>query len=184
MQKSVKSTTQNILSLDDQKTLDKEQFVYIKHIKSDKVYDIPYTAAIHSRFLKESVINNIDDIYGKTENNPLIIPDTVKFDTIELIVNYMKFYDNKSEKTAPEAPLRDIHISVILGDEYKLYEHLYPNDKNINCIKNTILYINDYIICAMYFNFQYLHKKLAALVASILTNLSDDEIKQLSQLNN
>ncbi len=81
----------------------------------------------------------------------------------------MKYYYNKYEKCAPEAPLKDIHLSVILGDEYKLFHELHKfNGKDKTSMINKLTEINDYIASALYFKFQYLHIKLSAVTASII----------------
>jgi hypothetical protein len=167
---------QKNMSLDEKKNID--QNVFIKHIDSTTIHQIPYTAAIHSKFIKECVINNFDDVYGKSANNPLIIPNTVKPHTMDFIIKYMNYYDNKVEKIAPETPLQDIHLSVIFNNEYNLFKELHQME--CDSVKTKIFEINDYIISAMYFNFNHLHKKLAALSASIFTNLSSEELKSLN----
>jgi hypothetical protein len=166
---------QKNMSLDENKNINRN--VFIKHIDNTIIYQIPYTAAIHSKFIKECVINNFEDVYGKSANNPLIIPSTVKPHTIDFIVKYMNYYDDKPEKTPPEAPLQDIHLSVIFKDEYILFKDLHQME--CDSIKTKMLEINDYTISAMYFNFNYLHEKLCALSASIFSNLSPDELNSI-----
>jgi hypothetical protein len=164
----------NQLRLDEEKCV--IQYVYIKHIGDNVIHKVAYASAKHSKFIREFVINNQKDPYGKSENNPLIIPYTLKLHTLQFIIDYMDYMDCKNETSAPEAPLQDIHLSVIFKAEYELFKDLHQNDKDP---LEKILEINDYIISAMYFSFDQLHKKLAAVMASIFNNLSYDELKLL-----
>lgn len=151
--------------------------IYIKHTNSDKVYEIPSTAAVHSRLIKESIIDNISesDVYGKIKNNPLNIT-TINESGMDFIVKYFMYYDNKLEKIAPESPLKNIHLSTIFGDEYELFSQLYTED---DTLKEKIIKLNILIEASLYFDFKYLHRKLCAIVSSLLLNADITTLKSL-----
>ena len=148
------------------------KYIYIKHVDSPECYQIPNTAAKHSKLIKDALIDNNNDTYGKSRSDPLIIPNTLKVHTIEFIMKYMIYYDNKPEKCAPDSPLPDIQLSAVFGGEYELFHTLckFENDDNIS---DKILKINEYIKSAIYFNFQYLHIKLSAVIAYIIIKNPD-----------
>jgi hypothetical protein len=153
--------------------------VYIKHKDNTHIYEIPYTAAKHSKLLYEFIIDtNPNESYGKIMSNPFIINIQNSFEifSLEFIVKYMKFYDNKKETLAPEAPIKHLHISLIIGDDYILFDNIY----NINdTLKEKIIKLNDIIVASLYFGIKHLHKKLSAITASLLINLDIDELKKL-----
>ena len=164
-----------VLGLD----VEEEQYVYLRHSSKSKVWKIVITAAIHSKLIKEAVIDNDDvdnDSYGRTELSPMVISE-VESKTIELMVSYMNYYNGKSEKCSPTLPLKNIDISYILGDEYELFTEIC--DKNLPMKEKLIIY-NDYIQSAIYFGFVYLHKKLCAIVANIFKDLTLSELQKLS----
>jgi hypothetical protein len=154
-----------------------KNYVYLKHASNSKIWKIPFTAAKHAKLIKDSIINNdVDDLYGRVISSPLII-NTVKYYTIELMVNYMNYYDGKKEKCSPATPLKNIDISYILGDEYELFANIC--DDNLN-IKEKLVIYNEYIKSATFFEFEYLYKKLCSIVANMIKDLTLPELKVLS----
>ena len=152
-------------------------FVFIKHNEADTVWQLTYDSASHSSLLKESIINNPNkESYGTVKSNPMYIK-TIKVYTMPFIVAYMNYYGDKSETEPPEQPIKNIHLSVIFGDEYKLFTNIYDESDSI---KTKILKLSDHVESALYFGIANLHKKLCAIVASILKDLSIAEIKKLA----
>jgi hypothetical protein len=151
-------------------------YIYLKHIDDDVIWKITETSAIHSKLIKESIIEiDNEENYGKSPQYPMILK-TINITTIPLIISYFKFYDNIAESCSPELPLKNIHISYILGDEYNLFKSLYKiNDLN----KDKIIILNNHITTALYFGFKYLHEKLCAIVANILKDLEIHELQAL-----
>jgi hypothetical protein len=177
---SIQETKVGVIIEDDVKGLDDGdciENVYIKHINCVNIHTITTTAAIHSKLLKESIIdiNNKDDNYGKTLLTPMIIT-VINADTIKFICDYISYYDNKVEVDAPESPLKNIHISVILGDEYHLFSGLLNNDDNL---KTKITKINNYIESSLYFGCKQLTRKLCAIIANILVGVDINEFNSL-----
>jgi hypothetical protein len=157
---------------------DKKKYVYLKHTTSSKVWKVAFTAAKHAKLIKDSVIdNNSDDLYGRVESSPLLINNKIKYNTIEFMINYMNYYDNKKEKCSPTLPLKNIDISYILGDEYELFTNICNNDLDM---KDKLFIYDEYIRSANYFGFEYLPKKLCAIVANILKDLTLPQLKELS----
>jgi hypothetical protein len=164
-----------VIGLDDE---GEEEYVYLKHSSNLKVWRIVDKAAVHSKLIKNAIIDNVDgDSYGRTELSPLIVSE-VKCKTMKLMVSYMYYcYNNKKEKCAPELPLKNIDISYILGDEYELFTEIC--DINLPMKEKLIIY-NDYIKSATYFGFEYLDKKLCAIVANMFKDLTLSELQQLA----
>lgn len=164
--------------VDEIKSLESDvEYIFIKHVDDEKVWSLTSGSATHSVLLKESIIcNHNNDSYGTTKTNPMII-NTIKSKTLPFIIDYMNFYDGKIEKGPPEQPIKSIHLSVILGEEYHLFTSIYSET---DTIKSKILKLNDHIESALYFNIQHLHKKLCAIIASILKELDITEIKKLA----
>jgi hypothetical protein len=164
---------------DEIKGLDSEvDYIYIKHDDSEKVWRMTVGSASNSVLLKESIIDNPNtESYGTNENNPMAIK-TIKTDTLPIIVDYMNFYDGTAEKEPPEKPIKNIHLSVIFGDEYTLFINIYDESDSV---KTKILKLNDHVESALYFGIKHLHKKLCAIAAYILKDLSISEIKKLSE---
>lgn len=157
------------LSLDNED--EKEEIVYVRHVNDNKIFSIPYSAAVHSGLIK-IIIDEKKETNGKTEDDPFIIPNTVKSDAFYFSINYMLFNkENKYEKPAPEPPLKEsLNLETILGDEYKLFEQF---DKlKINQKKDKIA-INDYFEMASYMDFKQLDNKLAAITAYNIRELSE-----------
>jgi len=156
------------------------EFVYIKHISSKHIFKLPYTAAIHSKYITSNIIENMtSNNYGKIRTNPMIINDAdtnIDFQSMEFVINYMKYYDNHKENIAPEAPIKNIHISLIIGDEYKLFDSIYDEQDSL---KEKLSKINNIVIASLYFKIKYLHKKLCAISASLLLNSNIEEIKRI-----
>jgi hypothetical protein len=151
-------------------------FVFIKHESDTKVWQLPNGSAEHSILLKESIIDNPNtESYGTSESNPMMIKN-IKVETIPFIVAYMNFYNGKNEKDPPEQPIKNIHLSVIFGDEYHLFTDIY---NETDSVKTKILKLNDHIESTLYFSIKHLHKKLCAIAASILKDLNIAEIKKL-----
>ena len=178
---SIQETKVDAISEDDVKGLDDDkdciENIYIKHIDCVDIHTITTTAAIHSKLLKESIIdvNNKDDNYGKSLLTPMVI-NVISANTIKFICDYMTYYDNKVEVDAPESPLKNIHISVILGDEYHLFSGLLNDDDNL---KTKITKINNYIESSMYFGCRQLTRKLCAIIANILVDVDITELNTL-----
>jgi hypothetical protein len=162
---------------DENKTSESTKFVFIKHKDSETVWKLPSGGAIHSILLRDSIINNPNtESYGILETNPMII-DNIKMHTIPFIVSYMNFYDCQTESNPPEFPLKNIHPSVIFGDEYELYVNIYNSE---DTVISKILKLNDNIQSALYFNITHLPKKLCAIIAHIIKDLSLDDVKKIS----
>jgi len=179
--KSAVAESELSLSLDGKKSeLNETDFVYLKHATNVKVWHVSFTAAVHSGLINNTIIEpkNTESV-GKNETNPLIIPNTIMYNTIPFNIKYMNFFNKKPEKAAPEeAPLKDLHLSDILGDEYELFKE-FAELKMGN--KRKIVYINEYIKTALYLEFQHLHKKFCAIISHIISNLSEKELQEVSQ---
>jgi hypothetical protein len=171
-------TLENHVGLDDEQSI--ILYVYIKHIGDSTIHKVSYLSAMHSKLIREFVMNNTKDSYGKNEDNPLIIPYTIKLYTMQFMIDYMNYMNCKNETPAPISPIHDIHLSVLFKEEYKLFKDLHQLEKGKH--RERILEINDYIISAMYFNFEYLYKKLAAVIASIFKNLSVSELESMKNV--
>lgn len=175
----MKRASEEIKGLDDDSEL---KNIYIKHINSDKIWTVDFKSARISKFLQESIIDNDskDDSYGLSETTPLIIRDTVKKQTMPFVIEYMKYFrDAKYESTSPEAPLKNSHISVILGDEYTLFKDMCDEKSDL---KTKILELNYYVSASLYFGFKYAHKKICAMIASLLKNKEISELKTLTEI--
>jgi hypothetical protein len=170
--------TQDTKMIDDSKGLSQtSEFVYIKHNSDPNVWQLPTGGAILSNMLKESIIDNPNtESYGTSESNPMMIKD-IKVETIPFIVEYIKFYDGCVEIEPPEHPVKNIHLSVIFGDEYHLFKDIYSDTDSI---KIKILKLNDIIESSLYFRITHLPKKLCAIIATILKDLNIAEIKKLA----
>jgi hypothetical protein len=152
--------------------------IFIKHIDKSTIWVISRLGAAHSALLKESIIDNPNaDTYGTELKNPLII-SSIKVNTIDFIIAYLEFYKCNIEAPAPEHPIKNIHISIILDKEYHLFKDLY-NDTDT--IKVKILKLNDHIETSMHFGIKHLHKKLCAIIAFILKDLNSLDIQKLSE---
>ena len=139
------------------------RFCYFKCRNQDKIWGIPYNSAIHSKFLKDSIIYNIQkDNIGNFENNPLII-DNIDPIIIEFIVDYLLYFNNIQESNPPEYPLKNIHMSNILCDEYHLFKFIYDYDKSD--ISNLLEKLCKY---TLYFELPILHEKICAVFADIV----------------
>lgn len=161
----------------ENKTDELVKYVFIRHKDDETVWQLSSGGAMHSALLRDSIINNPNvDSYGTLKTNPMII-DAVKLHTIPFIVSYMNFYECKIESNPPEMPLKNIHPSVIFGDSYELFINIYNSEDSII---SKILKLNDNIQAAVYFNIQHLPKKLCAMIAHILKDLSIDDVKKIS----
>lgn len=149
--------------------------IYIKHESDLKLWKIPYAGGLHSNLIKDIICNNSNGLYAIGEKTPIIIK-SVKLDTIQLIVNYMEFYNDKPEIPAPNFPLNYIHISIILKDEYHLFTDIYIESDSV---KTNILRLNDFINTAIYFNMPTLQNKLCAIVAYIIMNIPTADLKDI-----
>lgn len=155
------------------------EFVYIKHISDKNIFKLPYSTFIHSKYIYNNIIENTtEDTYGKTISNPMIINmDTnIDFQSMEFIINYMKYYDGIKESKAPEAPIKNIHISLIIGEEYILFHKIYDEQDSL---KEKLSKINNIVIAALYFKIEHLPKKLCAISASLLLDSDIEEIKRI-----
>lgn len=172
--KSEISDEELVLGLD---SYEEDSYMYLKHSLNPKVWKIADTAAIHSKLIKEAIIDNDDDdSYGRKELSPMIISEA-DYKTMDLMVSYMNYYNGKKEKSAPDLPLKNIDISYILGDEYELFTDIC--DKELPLKEKLVIY-NEYIQSAIYFGFEYLHKKLCAIVANMFKDLTLADLQKLS----
>lgn len=170
----VKNTSTGLdlsLSLDNED--EKKEIIYVRHINDKQIFSIPYSAAVHSGLIKNTIIDQKEETNGKTEDDPFIIPNTVTIDAIEFGVDYMLFNKgNKHEKSAPEAPLNNsLTLPTILGDEYKLFEKF---DKLKMDQKKDLIEINDYITMSLFMQFKQLHVKFCVIIAYKLHKLSEN----------
>jgi hypothetical protein len=163
------------ISIDDDN--DEKKYVYLKHVSNSKIWKVSFTAAKHAKLIRDTIINNDDDdLYGRVQSSPLII-NQVKYNTIEFMITYMNYYDGKKEKCSPTLPLKNIDISYILEDEYELFTNLCDDELNM---KEKLFIYDEYIRSANYFGFEYLHKKLCAIVANMFKDLTLSELQQLA----
>ena len=165
----------------DTKTNESSRFVYIKHINNNHIHKIPFSTAIHSKLIRDTILENMTrETYGKLEINPMIINNNTSItnDSMIFIINYMTYYDNNIETAPPDAPIKNIHISLIIGDDYKLFNDIYVDKSSL---KKKIITINELMIASKYFDVKYLDKKLCAIIASLLQNASINEINTISQ---
>jgi hypothetical protein len=150
------------------------EFIYVKH--TNTIYTISYKGA-------QKLTNIVDLIsevpssekYGISKNNP-IKTDAIKESTIPFIIKYIEYFTDKDETDPPEKPLPKVHISVIFGDEYKLFKDIYKNDDSLDDVLTTV---NNLIDASLYFGFKKLHIKLCAIIASILIDSDINDVKQL-----
>jgi hypothetical protein len=150
------------------KDVDEIEYIYIKHRDNERVYKIPTSAAIHSKLLKETIIDDeTAETHGKCEKTPLIIK-TIDVFAVPFIVKYMEFYDGIPEKIAPESPLKDIHISIIFAKEYVLFNDIY---EETDTLKEKISKLGLVINASHYFIFKHLHKKLCAIITSLIRDV-------------
>lgn len=158
--------------------ISEKSYIFIKHINDDNTWKITRESALHSELLKETIIDNPNsDTYGIIETNPFII-NIIKINTIKFAVDYMEFYSGIVEKVPPEYPLKNIHISILLDGEYHLFNNIYLENDDV---KTKIIKLNDCIETATYFAIKNLPKKICAIIAFILKDLSITDIKKLSE---
>jgi hypothetical protein len=160
---------EEVKGLDDETT-----YIYIKHKNSSKVFELPTTAAIHSKLLKVVVF---DDNNTTTQEDPFVI-ELFDDQCIQLMVDYLMFHDNKIESASPDKPLSNIHISVILGKEYVLFADVVESKMDL---LDKIIKIGNIINCSLYFNTTHLTGKLCAIVASLIKDKSIEELKLLQR---
>lgn len=166
---------------DDVKGLDDapstENYIYIQ--SGDETHQLTVKQAAISALLKTGIIDNTNDNddYGRMENNPYVVDERTDPSgrLVKFAVDYMRM-SNGTEATSPEKPLKDIDMSVVLGEEFPLFSQIY--DKNGSPLEQ-INAINEYILVALYFQFNYLHEKLSAVCASMLKGLSINELKAI-----
>ena len=136
--------------MEEIKKLDNDEIenIYIRYQDHEKLWTVPKKAAVHSKLINDIMIDNVNnnDSYG-SKLSPIIISN-IKFDTIDFMIRYMMYYNNKIEKCAPEGPLKNIHISIVFGDEFELFKDIYELDKPL---KEKFIYINYLIESAIYF---------------------------------
>jgi len=159
--------------------LDEEtpEFFYIKSKGSKgskKVWEIDYpcTKKVTNLFTRVEDVP-AEELYGISKENPVII-DSIEEHTFPFIIKYIESHSERDESEAPKAPLKDTHISNILGDEYPLFEGLYDekDDLNIKLVK-----LSKYVNSALYFGFEHLHKKLSAVVACLIKGIDLEKLK-------
>lgn len=169
------NTNNNKIQINDfsnNNNITKPENYYIKHIDDKNIYCL-VNSWLNSTFLSE-VINNIDDNYGSKEN-PIILTNVIKSHTLEFTVKYLNYFGKKQETNAPQMPLPTIHISEILGEEYDLFKPLFDEKK---IFSENMTYLMDFITTSVYFNIEYLHKKLCAIIAYLLRE-SRENLKTL-----
>lgn len=154
-----------------------EKLIYIKHTDSDKIWSVPADAANISPLLKRNILDRIDsDTYGLSDKNPLIIND-INANAIPFIISYLLLCRGRREREPPEQPLKNIHMSVLLGDEFPLFEDLCDCDLNH---LEKISKINSILEAAEYFGMDILAEKLCAIIASIfIKNMSLNDFKKI-----
>jgi hypothetical protein len=152
----------HINDFSNNKNVAKLENYYIKHIDDNAIYTLVNSWG-NSSFLNE-VINNISDTYGSKEN-PIILTNVIKAHTLEFIVQYLNYYGKKHETKHPQMPLPTIHISEIFGDEYSLFKLVFDEKKKFS---ENMIHLMDFIQTANYFNMEYLHGKLCAIIAYLL----------------
>lgn len=158
---------------DDEKT---DRMLWIKHINANKCYAIPCKYATISKKLQYIIDNNnADDTYGFVENNPIIVENTVNMDVFEFIIKYIMLSESK-ESASPEKPLKNVDMSVILGPEYVLFTSIYDSDTPLS---SQLESLNNYIMGALYFEFQYLHEKICAIISSFFKGKPLEEVKAM-----
>jgi hypothetical protein len=178
---TTKKNTNMIKKYLDTKSSESAQYVYIKHINNTQIYKLPFSTTVHSKLLRDTILENMtSETYGKIETNPMIINNYttgINHNSMVFVLNYMKYYDNKIETPAPDAPIKNIHISLIIGDGYKLFDNIYDKDTPL---KESIISINKLIEASLYFNIKHLDKKLCAITASLILNSNINELKSIS----
>jgi hypothetical protein len=139
------------------------RYCYFKCRSQNKIWKISYNAAICSKFLKDSIIYNIKkDNIGNFENNPLLINDMDPI-MIDVVVDYLNYFNGKPETKPPEYPLKNIHMSNILCDEYYLFKFIYDYDKS-----EIINVLEKLCECAIHFELYVLHEKICAIFADVV----------------
>jgi len=148
-----------------------ETFIYIKQKINNTVWKISRKAASGSKFLKASILENPNASTYGTVVNPLIID--MEYDTMPFIIRYLEHFVDKPDIPIPEKPLKNVDISVILGNNYKLFIGIYNDDDALG-VKFEKL--NTYIMSAVYFNIKNLHEVICAIVASLVKNKTIEEL--------
>ena len=149
--------------------------IYLKHTGDINVFHVSRSAAKNSKLLKSSILENPNaETYG-SESNPMIVtvPDIT---TMPFIIRYLEFFADRNESAPPEAPLRNVDISVLLDGEYHLFADIYAENINLG---EKLQLMKIYIEAAIYFDIKHLHKKLAAIVAFLIKNKTIAELKEL-----
>jgi hypothetical protein len=150
--------------------------IFIKHISNNKIWKIDKLSAIHSELININIIENTNsDSYGRSSYNPLVVSD-VSIDTIDFIITYLS--KGNGTKSAPEYPIKNIHISVTLDDEYHLFADLYSDKESL---KDKILKLNEYVRTAVYFKIKHLPNKLCSIIAFLLKDIN--VVEALNVLN-
>ncbi len=151
---------------DESKTM-----LYIKHEKQTDMYTISKDISKYSTYLH----NMLDIVMNCNDANPIVIkhgePKHLAF-----VVSYMKkCLEEKTEKQAPEKPLKSVHLSVILKDEYELFNNLVK----IEDFPNNIYVLHDYMKVADYLGCKQLFDKFSSVVAHILMNQSIEKLNAI-----
>ena len=110
---------------------DEQKFTFIKHKHSPIIHRLNTKGCYKSKYIY-NIISDSTSQCGKSIDNPIIISTEVKLYTMGLIINYIKYYSEKKELPAPDAPLKDVHLSVIFGDEYEIFHELHQFFNLIN----------------------------------------------------
>jgi len=143
------------------------------YIKNDKTtWKVSLESVKYSSLLK-SATESTNSNYG-SEANPIII--TASADVTQYVVSYINYYSDKTELPAPEAPLKNIHISVTLDGEYHLFKDIYLDS---DTALQKLMKINKFADASLYFGVKTLHDKLCAIMAFVLKDLTESEIRQL-----
>lgn len=170
------NNTNQINDFSNTKNIAKMANYYIKHVDDETIYCL-VNSWMNSPFLSK-LIDTIDDSYGSKEN-PIILTNVIKSHTLGFIVNYLNHFGKKHETKSPQMPLPTIHISEIFGDEYELFKPLFDEQK---LFSENMTYLMDFITTSVYFNIEYLHKKLCAIIAYLLRESREDLQTLLSNI--
>ena len=149
-------------------TDESKNMLYIKHEKQTDIYAISKDMTKYSTYLH----NTLDMVMDCNNTNPIIVKQGEP-KHLEFVINYMtKCLEEKIEKQAPEKPLKSVHLSVILGDEYELFNNLVE----IEDFPNNIHDMHEYMKVADYLGCKQLFDKFSSIVAHILMNQSIEKL--------
>lgn len=150
-------------------TESKENIIlYIKHEKETSNYAVTKDMMKYSTFLQ----NISESVMDCDKSNPMIIKQNQP-KHLSFVMSYInKCVSTGYELNEPESPLKSVHLSVILGDEYELFSSLVEIDD----FPNNIGILHEYMQVADYLGCNKLFKKLTSMCAHILMNQSIDKL--------